>query len=390
MRIVFLADGRSPIAINWIRYFCDQGDEVHLASFYPCQIALPLASLKIIHLPFLVAGDYTVPAEKKLLSHLLPVQIRTALRQRLVPYGINKAAMEFREWVQQIHPQLIHALRIPYEGMVAAAADLDVPLIVSVWGNDFTLHAPSTPRMGKLTRQTLERLDGLFADCQRDIKLAKAWGFPLDRSAQVFPGAGGVRRDIFRPPTHPAIRENGPLLIQPRGIRAYVRNDVFFQAIAKVQSQIPELRVICPAMAGVKEALGWVKKYHLEKVVQLYPRQTPPEMAKLFQQAHIAVSLTEHDGTPNTLLEAMACGCFPIVGDLESLREWITPAINGFVTPADDPSLAAELILDAFENNELREKAAQINVALIEKRADYFKVMEKVRQVYSAVAGVDS
>ncbi|MGB9521865.1 MAG: glycosyltransferase family 4 protein, partial [Anaerolineales bacterium] len=369
------------------RYFCDQGDEVHLASFYPYQPALPLTSLKIIHLPFLVAGDHTGSAEKKFLSHLLPVQIRTALRQRLVPYGINKAIAELREWLQQIRPQLIHALRIPYEGMVAAAADPDVPLIVSVWGNDFTLHAPATPQMRKLTEQTLARLDGLFADCQRDIKLAHAWGLPANRLTQVFPGAGGVRRDIFQPPNLPTARKNAPLLIHPRGIRAYVRNDVFFQAIAKVVPQIPELRVICPAMEGVKEALQWVKKYHLEKVVQLYPHQTPLEMAALFQQAQIAVSLTEHDGTPNTLLEAMACGCFPIVGDLESLREWITPAINGFVTPADDPLMTADLILAAFKNRNLREKAAQINIAMIERRADYFKVMENVKQMYLAVAG---
>lgn len=355
---------------------------MHLASFYPCHPALPLASLKIIHLPFLVAGDYTGARGKKLFNRLLPVQVRTVLRQRFVPYGIAKAASEFQQWVQQIQPQLIHALRIPYEGMVAATANPDVPLIVSVWGNDFTLHAEATPQMRKLTQHTLTRVDGLFADCNRDIKLAKAWRLPLERLTHVFPGAGGVRRDIFKPPNYFHAGENIPLLIHPRGVRAYVRNDVFFQAIAKVQSQIPELRVICPAMQGVKEALQWVKKYHLEKVVQLYPHQTPPEMAQLFQQAQLTVSLTEHDGTPNTLLEAMACGCFPIVGDLESLREWITPAINGFVTPADDPSMTADFILAAFANKELRQKAAQINMELIEKRADYFKVMENVKQSY--------
>ena len=32
-----------------------------------------------------------------------------------------------------------------------------------------------------------------------------------------------------------------------------------------------------------------------------------------------------HDGTPNTLLEGMACGCLPVAGDLDSIREWLKP-----------------------------------------------------------------
>ncbi len=386
MRIAFLADGRSPITINWLRYFCEHGDEVHLASFYPCQPPLPLASMKIIHLPYLAAGYYSGSGDKRLFRRLLPVQLRTALRQRLVPSGIAQAASEFHKWMKQIHPQLIHALRIPFEGMVAAASDPDLPLIVSVWGNDFTLHAQATSQMGKLTRQTLARLDGLFADCQRDIKLANAWGLSDKCLRMVSPGAGGVQREIFHPINNQLRRSQPPLLINPRGLRAYVRNDVFFQAIARVQSQTAQLRVICPAMQGEKQAQQWIKHYQLESIVQLYPPQTPLEMAKLFQQAQVTVSLTKHDGTPNTLLEAMACGCFPIVGDLESLREWITPGINGFVTPADDPQIAADLIMYALRNSELRKKAAQINVDLIAARADYKMVMEEVKQIYLEMA----
>lgn len=44
-------------------------------------------------------------------------------------------------------------------------------------------------------------------------------------------------------------------------------------------------------------------------------------MAYLFRLADVTVSLSEDDGTPNTLLEAVACGCFPIAGDIESVRE---------------------------------------------------------------------
>ena len=41
-------------------------------------------------------------------------------------------------------------------------------------------------------------------------------------------------------------------------------------------------------------------------------------MAALFRQAQVMLSITTHDGTPNTLLEGLASGCFPIAGDIES------------------------------------------------------------------------
>jgi glycosyltransferase involved in cell wall biosynthesis len=382
MRILFFADGRSPIALNWIRFFCEAGDEVHLVSLYPCQPQLPLASLRILRLPYLAAQSAETAGSQSWARRFLPVRVRTAIRQRFVPLGIPSAASRFRVWVDEIQPQLVHAMRIPYEGMVAALAGLTAPLLLSVWGNDFTLHAPATRQMSALTRQAMDKAKALHTDCERDLRLAFAWGFEPHKPSAVLPGAGGVRTDIFTPPQTTAREKTPPILINPRGIRAYVRNDTFFQAVTLVREKHPFLRVLCPAMAGEKQALAWVREYGLEEVVELLPRQTAETMAELYRRAWVSVSLTEHDGTPNTLLEAMACGCFPVAGDIESLREWITPGVNGLLAPPADAHRAAEAILAGLENSGLRRRAAEINVRLITERAEYGKVMEQAREWY--------
>ena len=48
---------------------------------------------------------------------------------------------------------------------------------------------------------------------------------------------------------------------------------------------------------------------------------------------------------PKLLLEGIACGCFPIAGDLESILRWITPHENGLLC---DPTEARESIADAI------------------------------------------
>ena len=96
------------------------------------------------------------------------------------------------------------------------------------------------------------------------------------------------------------------MVINPRGIRAYVNNAVFFQAAAQVLERQPAARFICPGMQSEDLAQRWVRELGIASAVELLPSQTRPQMADLFRRARIAVSPSNHDGTPNTLLEAMA------------------------------------------------------------------------------------
>lgn len=386
MRILYVADGRSPTALNWINYFVEQGHEIHLVSTSPCQPEFKLASLQIIPVAFSRASSGQPYAQStSLLKQITTVGMRTKIRQLLGPLTLPRATEKLRSIISALKPDLIHAMRIPFEGMLAARAsrDMQIPLLISVWGNDFTLHAKSTPIMATHSRRALQRADALHTDTQRDQKLAHKWGFSPDKPAVVLPGGGGIQSDIFYPPTTPP---TDPIIINPRGLRAYVRNDTFFRAIPLVLAQKPEARFLCPAMQAEPEAMRWLAKYDLSNAVELLPRQTRAQMADLFRRAQVAVSISEHDGTPNTLLEAMACGCFPVAGDIESLREWVTPGKNGLlVDPADHRALA-NAILQALENTNLRAQAGVHNTKVVFERADYNVVMRQVHKLYSGLS----
>ncbi len=258
MRILFVADGRSPIALNWLRYWLERGDEVYLASTFACKIDLPLAGLRIVPVAF--SGTKSAPrpgsVKKGGLWGARTLGLRTVIRQLLGPLTIPRAAPALRRFVEEAQPDLVHALRIPYEGMLAAdaLAASPIPLLISVWGNDFTLHAPATPLMRHYTTWALSVADALHADCQRDIRLARQWGFAADKPTLVTPGNGGIRADLFYPPAAP---QSEPLVVNPRGFRAYVRNDAFFKAIPLVLAAKPDARFLCASMAGESQAEKW-------------------------------------------------------------------------------------------------------------------------------------
>jgi glycosyltransferase involved in cell wall biosynthesis len=391
MKILFVADGRSPIALNWIQHFVQNGHEVHLVSTYPCSPALPLASLHTIPTAFgQVAGDIQ-PAgrnQRSSLRYWMPVGLRVWLRQTMGVLTLPRAARRLNETIQTLMPDLIHALRIPFEGMLTSMArsildGIDRPrFVLSTWGNDFTLHARANPWMTRLTRKTIAAADALHTDCARDQLLAREWGFDGSKPWIVLPGNGGIDRTIFYPP---AAERSDPIVIHPRGIRGYVRNDTFFRAVALVLAHQPDARFICTEMAGEASVLRWVDELGIAHRVSLLPRQSRPQLADLFRAARVVVSITTHDGTPNTLLEAMACGCFPVAGDIASLREWITPGVNGALAAPDSPSRVAEAILIGLNPPDWARLAAARNLQIIAQRADYPTCMNQAEQFYRNV-----
>ncbi len=383
MRILFVADGRSPTALSWMEYFTkSKKHEVHLVSTFPTKPPLRLASLHMIPVAFSTAVEKESVAGRGL-RRLLPSGTRTWLRNWLAPGTLGAATQRLQEVLAEVKPELVHAMRIPFEGMLAAAANPTGPLLISVWGNDFTLHAHSNPRMAAATLRAMRRADALHTDTERDKRLAGEWGFEADKPTIVLPGNGGVRTEIF----YPARKASADLrVINPRGLRAYLRNDTFFRAIPLVLEQTPSVQFDCPAMQGEPEIQRWVERLGIGGAVNLLPKLSAQEMAAAYRGAQVMVSPSTHDGTPNSLLEAMACGAFPVCGNLESIREWIRDGENGLLVDPNNPGALAAGILRALGSEDLRQRAGKQNAELIAERAEYASGMHQVETFYASLA----
>lgn len=396
-RMLFIADGRSPIARGWIEPLIERGHEIHMASTFPTE---PISGLKTFHT--VNVGFSNVGRRKG--GEIRPpggaggIGLRTFIKHWFGPLTVRPAARQLRRVLEEINVDLVHALRVPFEGMLAAHVGLELPLVLSIWGNDFTLHAQSSPWMRWMTRTAVRNASALHADCERDIRTAHDWGLQANVPTIVLPGGGGIDRDLFHPgrPSDLELRriirnllkripDIAPVVINPRGFRAYVRNDTFFRSLERILEAHPGTHFLMPGMAGEKRALVWLQSSRLQEQAHLLPNLNASEMAALYRRSWVIVSPSEHDGTPNTFLEAIACGCYPIVGDLESLREWIDPGKNGELIDAGDEVELASAVIHAIEHPQRRITAQAINQELVDKRAARSVVTLSVEAFYRSL-----
>jgi glycosyltransferase involved in cell wall biosynthesis len=401
MRICYVADLGGLSARIWTRHFAERGHDVHVITTRPWT-AEGLGGAKVHEVPLAFMGLLKTGQSKP-----NPVSMGSVLQRlkggrlwghlsdarfRLSALALYRQVPKIRELLRQIDPDLIHALRIPFEGIAAAmAAPPSTPLLISVWGNDFTLWAEGMYLIGRQTRHAMRRTDSLLSDCERDIRLAETWGLARHKPRRVLCGSGGIRFDRFHPDPGPgdeelraslALPPREQVAINPRGYRSYVPLDEFFQGIQRVVQTHPRAVILCTGLKSNPVAERLVDRYGVRENVRLLGDYSHSQMPALFRLAAICISPSLHDGSPNSVLESMACGCFPVAGDIESVREWITHGRNGLLFDPKDPASVAGAITRALDDDRLRDGARDGNFELIHEKAEYETTMARAEDFY--------
>ena len=397
MKILLVADGRSAITKSWLACVAGENVDIFLVSTFPCEKPPQVREMLVLSVAFssLAGGQVSIGGQKKRSKNWLRKGISFLrnsfqhLRYWLGPLTLRLYRRRYLDFLDSVQPDLVHALRIPFEGMLASFTPEKYPLLVSTWGNDLTLHAGGLKRMTDWTRKTLQRANGLMADADRDLKLAADWGYSEAHPVLMVPGNGGLDLEYFQELNERRLQKkisSGSQvyrIINPRGFRpGSVHQDVFFNAIPGILKKIPNVQFICTAMAGQPAAERWVRELGIESHVQLLPYLPQKELWDWYQSCDLYLSLSSHDGTPNTFLEAIACGCFPVVGDIPSLRYWITEGKTGMLVDPTNVDQIVETVVKVLQDKELRETAGLMNWNIVNEKVDRKKIRKRIFQFY--------
>ena len=388
MRILFVALSESIHTARWIDQIADEGSDIHLFSatdsgphptlrnvtvhsFYRQGSDVPVKQTGLRY-PFRRGADRF----KKVLEHVAPSWSSSPARLARV--------------IQTVKPHVIHVLEMQRAGylMLEARQRLNgyalPPCIYSSWGSDIFLFGRMQAHRERV-KAFLEICDYYIADCQRDVRLAKDFGFS-GKLLGVFPVVGGY--DI----KHMSQYRQEPISSRRTiALKGYHGGEWGGRALVGLQalSMCAELLrgyevVIYSANKETKQAADEITR-DSGFTINILPQSPHDEMVKLLGRARIAVGISLTDGTPNAMLEAMVMGAFPIQSNTISTAEWIDDGRNGFLVPAEDPIAIGGAIKRALLDDTLVEKAAKINTRQISERIDRTVIQPQVIAIYNAV-----
>jgi len=349
-RLLLLGDTRQVHLSRWASYFAGTGWDVHTVSLE-------------------TAHDFPGAFCRVPVTSALPHALR-------YPLAVRRIASLTRSF----QPHVVNAHFAPNYGVIARAIGRH-PWVLSTWGSDILTDPDKSPFHLWRTRRVVRDADWVTSDAQVMSRRLERFGVEPERIL-TFPF--GVDTARF----HPANGESSTLaIVSTRQLAPVYDVGTLIEAFASVFTQVPGATLTIvgdgPSRGQLEErarASCAAGSIHFEGM--LAHRKLPV----VIRRAIIYVSTARSDTTSVSLLEAMACGLFPVVPDIPANREWVADGKNGVLFEAGNPGALAGSILSAWRKPDLRRHARAVNVELIEQRASWPECMTSVHKLFDRLA----
>ncbi|NYT04800.1 MAG: glycosyltransferase family 4 protein [Methanomicrobiales archaeon] len=352
MRLCIIADGRSVHTQRWSAYFAGRHD-VHLITYEPMGRSIPGVTEHVLATS--LPGLYTA---------FWPRHVRI---MRLV---------------RHIRPDLVHAHFITKFGFHAAFLGFS-PTVISAWGDDVLVLPPQSVLLKMATRFALARADLVYA-VSRDIRnrIVADFGVPEEKVKHL---PFGVDTSIFFPQKKAENRER-IVLFSNRGFLPVYDMTTLVEGFALAYREEPSLSLVLKGEGPEKEAVrDRVQTLGIAHAVSFLPWGDYADVPRDLHAADIFITTARSDGTPVSLLEAMAAGLPCIATAVGGIPEWIEDGGNGLLIEPGNPGDVAEKMLMLARDEERRKAFGERARTKVEESGDWETLMNTAENDYSAL-----
>jgi glycosyltransferase involved in cell wall biosynthesis len=120
--------------------------------------------------------------------------------------------------------------------------------------------------------------------------------------------------------------------------------------------------------------------------IDIIPRVPHEQMLRLHGQARVSIGLSISDALSTSALEAMVMGSFPIQSNTSCLGELVQDGQSGILVHPEDPEAVAVALRRAVTDDDLVDRAAEINARIAAEHLDRSVVRPQVVQMYERIA----
>jgi glycosyltransferase involved in cell wall biosynthesis len=345
MRIAMIAPQDSICMINWANELQKRGHDLLYLSIFPLT--------KKIDVPF-----------KQIPIRIKKTYCKFWLNTRVIKRILN----EFRT-------EVVHSFYTTNYGVLAVRQHR-FPVVITIAGSD-VLVEPSRSFIFKYANKFVFKHAKILNPVSNQLAKIITDEYKIKKNIKLFPA--GVDTSLFyskQEPNKTPIR-----IISTRNFKPVYNHNLFVDCIPELLEKNSGLEI---SFLGEGSLLDDFKnKLKNLPQVKFLGWQLHEKLGYELRNSNIYISTSFSDGTSASLLEAMACGVFPIVSDIPANRDWIEDGKNGYLVPTNDSKYLLKKINDAIHNEKLRQKARKINQKIVDEKADLQLIVSRLESVYS-------
>lgn len=372
MKILFISMPSIHVT-RWIENLSDSGHELYWFDILDrgeIQVALPVNQItgwKNRKLPNFKGENF--------LRKKIP-----AIYRRIQPLLETTVDEVLTKIIHEIQPNLVHSFEMQscsYPILKTMQRFPELKWVYSCWGSDL-FYYQNFKRHNLKIREVLNRVDYLHTDCQRDFNIAKSLGFN-GKHLDVIPGGTGydlMALEKYRKP----LQERKIILV--KGYQhLFGRGLVTVEALKEIQSDLQQYEIVVFGAHPV--VIDYIDKNKLP--FKTYSRHglQHDQLLEVMGKALVYIGNSISDGMPNTLLEAMVMGAFPIQSNPGGVTgEIINHGENGLlISNPENADEIKDLMLQALRQQDWKNSLV-INDQFAKRCLDYKDNQQKVIALY--------
>jgi glycosyltransferase involved in cell wall biosynthesis len=161
-----------------------------------------------------------------------------------------------------------------------------------------------------------------------------------------------------------------------------------YEALKQCWERIQPCEVQLLAMTPLAQVYYWKLPKRIRAGCRLNQRIPRADALEAMTRARVMLAPSLVDGTPNSMLEAMASGALPIVSPLETIQAVVEEERNVLFARNLYPEEIAAALVRAMTDDKLVEAAAARNLDLVSRIANRDEVRTRVVSFYESLAGI--
>jgi glycosyltransferase involved in cell wall biosynthesis len=238
-------------------------------------------------------------------------------------------------------------------------------------------------RRPRLVFATLERADALIVPSGFLRDVFKTFNI----HATVVPNAVNLSR-FFPGKQNECRDQTAPHLIVTRNLESIYDNESAVRALALLRETYPRARL---TLAGTGPELEKLQQLVIDlglyNAVAFAGRLQPAQVADLYRSAQVMWNPSTVDNSPNSVLEALACGVPVVSTNVGGIPYLLSNEITGMLVEPRQPKALSKAAHRVLEDDSLREHL--INNGLLEiQRYTWERVKPLLEQIYAQVVDV--